>query len=257
MVHTLKAFQNLFKFNPDNAWKVGVERECFIVDSMGRPHPKAQYVLPKLHAISPRNMFTYELSACQLEGRTPPVALSKLIAELTEMRRLQDTVLKSLRLQSSYTEVGPIDMPLDIYPLPRYIEMVKSRSTEEVRAACRVIGTHVHVGMPDHERALKAYNLARSVIARLTHRGDKSKGERLKLYRSFAPDAEPPKFETWEEVYAYALTHGFASDPRKWWGLVRISIHGTIEFRMFGATKHEDEIVGWAKECREICLSVR
>jgi gamma-glutamyl:cysteine ligase YbdK (ATP-grasp superfamily) len=159
-------------------------------------------------------------------------------------------------IRPSYIEVGQEDMPLDVYPDPsgRYQELVKTMPRHVLQAACRVIGTHIHIGMPDHTVALKVYN---QVIGRcdwLCSRGNGSFGERLDIYRIVAPDCDPRPYQDWGEFYREACIRGFDEDPRKCWTLIRISKHGTIEFRMFGATSSIKRIVGWAKLCRDFCL---
>lgn len=146
-------------------------------------------------------------------------------------------------------------MPLDVYPDPtgRYQRITKDMPRKILRAACRVIGTHVHVGMRDHEMALRVYNYAIRHLAELCEMGNGSFGERLAIYKQMAPDYEPKPYASWEEYYNTALEKGFAEDPRKCWTLIRISVHGTIEFRMFGATDSIDRIVSWATRCHQIC----
>ena len=126
-------------------------------------------------------------------------------------------------------------------------------SRETLLAACRVIGTHVHIGMPNHEMALRVYNNVISCVPILCHLGDHSNGERLQIYKVMAPNCVPVRYEDWDEFSTYARKNGFANDPRKCWHLIRISIHGTIEFRMFGVTRKLTEIVTWAKVCHRLC----
>jgi hypothetical protein len=43
-------------------------------------------------------------------------------------------------------------------------------------------------------------------------------------------------------------------DPRKNWSEIRISAHGTIEFRLFGASASDDENMQWIRECHALCI---
>ncbi len=230
---------------------VGVERECHLVDKMGLIVPAAFEVLNMIND----KHFGYELSACQLESRTDPVQILSLKNALLKNDEVAHSVLDKLSLKCSYKEVAPFDMPLDVYPDPsgRYQLITKDMSVETLRAACRVIGTHIHIGMPDHETALNVYNDVICHTDNLISLGDGSNGERLKIYRMMAPDATPKAYVSWDNFYSAACEKGFDQDPRKCWALIRISVHGTIEFRMFGTTDNLDTIVEWASHCLNLC----
>ncbi len=268
-------FLNQFNYNPALAGYVGVERECFITDDNRSVVPKAKAVLTALDKgiqlrpwhphwamqigafVKNRNgAFGYELSACQIETRVGPCELGELPQSLESRQRDLDATLAHFGLSALHTEVGPEDMPLDVYPDPtgRYQEIVKALPIEVLRAACRVTATHVHVGMPDHETALRVYNHVIGYYGELCELGNGSFGERLAIYRKMATDYYPQPYASWEAYYESALEKGFAEDPRKCWTLIRISKHGTIEFRMFGATPDRNRIVAWAKRCHAICM---
>lgn len=249
----MREFSDRFRFSSPLAGYVGVERESFILRN-GVISPLAGEILESL-ADSER--FGYELSACQLEDRTPPVRIGNLLSQLTTNDLRIGEVERELGFSRLFQEVGPEDIPLDIFPDPlgRYQEIAKSLRPEILRAACRVTGTHVHIGMPDHTTALRVYNGALPFIPHLCFMGDGSRGERLRLYAMMAGSSVPRPYEDWADFYHEAQTRGFESDPRKNWDIIRISVHGTLEFRMFGATNDRNKIVGWAERCLRICES--
>ena len=107
--------------------------------------------------------------------------------------------------------------------------------------------------MPDHESALQVYNYAVGHYQELCRIGNGSFGERLDLYKVMAPDHVPEYYASWDHFVEVAKAKGFIEDPRKCWTLIRISTHGTIEFRMFGSTNSIERIVKWASYCKEIC----
>lgn len=249
---SLEQFKNLFRFDAEKAGCVGVERECFVTNFGGvMPVPEAQLVLGLL----PQETFGFELSACQVESRTEPCRLSELGTHLRRQEHQLQMALRTLGLSSRHCEVGPELMPLDVYPDPtgRYQVITKDMPRDVLLAACRVIGTHVHVGMRDHESALRTYNYVHEHCQELCELGNGSFGERLAIYRQMAPNYLPPRYADWQEYYDTACAQGFSQDPRKCWTLIRISVHGTIEFRMFGATDSIPRIVGWAQRCYELC----
>lgn len=282
---SLHIFKEQFRYKPELTLHVGVEREVFLTDRKGNIVPKAERILtfaekrgiPYQDSTSslglydtwfggiplPRTEydpmkpgeFSYELSACQIESRIGPVPLAEAHRALTTSNtRLYSLVLQN-KLNLLHTEVGPADMPLDVYPDPsgRYQEITKTMPRSVLLAACRVIGTHVHIGMPDHETALRVYNTLCKDFLGLCEMGNGSFGERLAIYREMAPNYVPNPYESWEHLYEYAQREGFAYDPRKCWTLIRISVHGTIEFRMFGATDSIERIVSWATRCHDLC----
>ncbi len=262
----MNKFRKLFNFDATKALFVGVERECFLTDMQGSIVPIASEVLNSMMTVygnfwsgTPEyawpHEYTYELSACQLECRVGPCDLRLLKKELLRCEKELIKKEESLKFTRLFSEVGPADMPLDVYPDPsgRYQEIVETMPREVLLAACRVIGTHVHIGMPDHETALKVYNTVIKKCDWLCSRGNGSFGERLDIYRIVSPDCDPQPYTDWNQFYQIALAKGFNKDPRKCWTLIRISKHGTIEFRMFGATVSLERIVGWAKLCHTLC----
>ena len=266
----LEAFKSQFRFNPAMAFLVGVERECFTADEHGTIVPAAPAVLEHIRVngwqnpsgpmhgtlVDPGKQVGYELSACQVETRTNPVRLENLEAELSYQQQELERSMLSCGFRALYTEVAPDTMPLDVYPDPsgRYATVTASMPREVLLAACQVAGTHIHVGMPDHETALRVYNSVIGETERLSRLGDHTNGKRLAIYRVVAPQCDPKPYQSWDEYHALAKAKGFENDPRSCWTLIRIAVHGTIEFRMFGVTRSAKEIVSWAKECRDLCL---
>lgn len=259
-MYGIDAFKGRFAFDPALALHVGVERECFIVDSMGTHVPKAVAVLETIQSSGRFHdpaRFCYELSACQVEGRTRPSHVSDVIDEIKDLDRVFRDSMRPHGFQPSYDEVGPDDMPLDVYPDPtgRYQDITSSMPLDRLRSAVRIIGTHVHIGMPDHESALRVYNAVVPQTEMLSVLGDGSGGERIRIYREMNPGCTPQPFDCWRQFYLYAAQNGQLDDPRRCWTLIRISLHGTIEFRMFGASASNDRVAGWARTCHDLCAA--
>ena len=256
---TQEAFRARFVFDPAKSFRVGVEREAFIVDATGAPVPRAPEVLRQIaeHAPEHAARFGYELSACQIEQRTEPLESHETVATLRKLRSALDTALIPLRLRCAYHGVGPPDMPTAVYPDPtgRYERISRAMPPEKLSAACRIIGTHIHIGMPDEETALRVYNGVIEDLFGLRIAADKTGGERLRLYRTVVEDPSPIRFESWAHFHAHALEYGYAHDPRSNWMLVRITQWGTIEFRLFDGTDSEEEIGSWCRECRAKCIA--
>ena len=248
----MKEFAKKFGFRESGKLLVGIERECFLIDEAGEIVPRAAEILKHF---PDRKRFGYELSACQFEDRIGPVKIEDVKKALLKNERDIKIIENRLGFKRLHVEVAPETMPLDIFPDPtgRYQKITKNMPRHILLAACRVVGTHVHIGMPDHETALKVYNSAIKHAEVLCELGDGSRGERLGIYKIMAPDFQSPPYASWEEFHGTAVTKGFVDDPRKCWNLIRISVHGTIEFRMFGATPDLDKIVQWAETCHRLC----
>lgn len=245
-------FMQQFSFDPTLAGWVGVERECLLMHN-NRVVPIAPKILLALHERGDIAV-SCELSACQLETKTRPARIEDLRATLEADEALLTAYEQSLGISRLYTGLGPENMPLDIYPEPRYIEIARSMSTPQLRFACRALATHYHVGMPDAGTALRVYNhiVTQPQICELGDLG----GGRADLYRHFVPHWRPRPYESWGTFHSHAIERGFAEDPRKNWALIRLSPHGTVEFRMPDATSDLDCIVLWGTICHRACMEV-
>lgn len=246
-------FIKKFRFRKAMAGYVGVERERFLVLPSGILVPRSGEFLRLIND----SRWTYELSACQVEDRTRPCKdASQVKLELLENDNNGRTVAEKLQLRLLTKEVQDAEMPLDVYPDPRYLAIVRSIPKERLSAACRVTGTHLHFGMKDINDALRAYNALLPHVDELCLMGDHSQGERIRLYKEMAVNWEPPAYENSEHFFETALKDGFVENPRNCWHLIRISVHGTVELRMFGVTRYADEIVEWISYVRSILKGV-
>lgn len=252
-------FRSLFSFDASKAFEVGVEREMFLLhrSEFDGVKPWAERVLQdKTLRDNLGNRVGYELSACQIETRVGPCSVENLLGELISTQKTVDECLARYSLEASHREVS-YHVPLDVYPDERYLAIVKTMPSKVLHAACSIIGTHIHVGMPDAETALRIYNHAVAYAGKLWSVGDHYNGKRRELYSIVAPNYVAKCFDDWDGFYLDAVEQGYDKDVRKNWREIRISRFGTIEFRMFGATSDAEEIADWGKTCRNICLAAR
>lgn len=251
---TRQEFEAKFSFREDRSLFVGVERECFLTRN-DKIVPIAKEVVSILQLLGGKNRFSYELSACQLEDRIGPVEPKRIERELCINEGHIALAEKERNFQRLFVPVAPMNMPLDIYPDPtgRYAEITKNMSHEVLRAACRVIGIHVHIGMPNKETAIRVYNKVIKHCTDLGRLGGSENKKRLYFYRVVAPRFMPQEYKDWEDFYKQAVLNNFADNPRNCWHLIRISVHGTIEFRMFPSTENLRNIDFWAKFCHHLC----
>ena len=240
----MREFLSKFSFKPELRRAIGIEREFFLMDERwGVPQPSAQAFL----AVAADPAWTYELSACQVEHRTKPWRSLRLLKKDLETGTEQGKeAAGGVFRRLVALEVGPEDMPLDVYPDPRYLEIAGRIPRETLLAACRVTGTHIHVGAGSIEEALDVHNRLRERLDDFCRLGDHSAGERLRIYKIMAKDWMPPRYDSVEQFHEAARSGGFADNPRNCWHLIRVSRHGSVELRMFGVSADADEIVHWA-----------
>ena len=246
---SMRDFLAKFSFRPELSGFVGIEREQFLTGADGSYAPNAQNFLNLVG--SPK--WTYELSACQVESRTDPQKdLSAIKLELLENENHGNQTAYQLCLRLKNMEVGDSNMPLTVYSDPRYLEIAKTITKERLEAACRVTGTHIHLGVRDIEHAITLNNILVPFLDILCSLGDHSNGERIRLYKTMAKNWEPMKYESSEHFFEIAQAEGFTDNPRNCWKLIRISIHGTVELRMFGVADNIDEILEWVSFVKSI-----
>lgn len=238
-----------FAFDRKKQELIGIERERFLINDKGKIVPRAEEFLKKIND----SLWTYELSACQIEDRTVPTRkIVDIRKSLEENDQKAQCVADQLKLNLFFTEVADKDMPLDVYPDPRYLEITKTISRERLEAACRVAATQIHFGVGDIYKAIDLYNSLVGHLDCLCRMGDHSNGERLRLYRIMAQKWQPPFYENPDQFFQTAVKEGFADDPRNCWHLIRISKHGTIELRMLGATENINEILEWINTIKKL-----
>lgn len=242
-------FLKKFKFNKKNKGLIGVEREYFLISTDGIPVPGTADFLKKIND----KKWTYELSACQVEVRThPEKKLENIRTQLIQNDQKGRAVANKLGMNLCNIEVAPKNMSLDVYPDPHYVKIAKTIPQEKLKAACRVAATHIHIGMPDLETAIKSANHLRNYMDYLCRLGDHSDGKRLQLYKKMAIDWIPMCYKNTTHLFEVAKKQGFADNPRDCYHLIRISIHGTVELRMFGVTENVDEIMNWLAKIQTI-----
>ena len=247
------SFLSRFSFRPELRGFVGIEREHFLVYGAGLASGMyAPLAKSFLEAIDDRR-WTYELSAYQVESRTSPqIDLSAAKLEMLENENWGSQAALSLGLRLVNREVASHLFPLEVYPDPRYLEISSNISPEKLDAACRVTGTHIHIGAKDMNQAIAINNILISHLERFCLLGDHSNGERIRLYKIMAENWQPGLYQNPEHLFEIARAEGFTENPRNCWKLIRISIHGTVELRMFGSTDNVDEILEWVSIVRSV-----
>jgi gamma-glutamyl:cysteine ligase YbdK (ATP-grasp superfamily) len=249
MSSTFNDLLTQINYRPELSGHIGIEREFFLVNEFGQPVPRSPEFLGRMSD----QQWGYELSACQVEHRTPPLnSLDQVRQVLTSSQSRGQEVARIMGCQMVAREVGPEDMDLTVYKYnQRYQQIAAALSVETLRAANRVTGTHFHIGVRDFSEALALHNLLAPHIGQFIEIGSHDP-VRMQLYQTMAPNWRSPVYESAEHFVQVAQEQGFTSNLRDCWHLVRISIHGTVEVRPFGVTEDIDEIIGWIEYVSEI-----
>jgi gamma-glutamyl:cysteine ligase YbdK (ATP-grasp superfamily) len=244
----LSDFLAKFNFDSSSCGQVGIERERFLATQNKTAVPRSKDFLMMID----EERWIYELSACQIEDRVGPKSdLLELKLELLANDNHGQIVAKELGLEILAVEFLT-DLPLDVYDNIRYRNIVKDLPRYKLLAACQVAGVHLHFGAKNIEEAIDFNNELCGHFEELCRIGDHSQGKRLAAYRQMAPDFAPRHYVNQEHFFDTAREQRYDENPRNCWHLIRISIHGTVELRMFGSTSEIDEILTWIEFVKNI-----
>jgi len=239
---TFEDFKSKFEFEPKLAYLMGIEDEVFLVDARtDKLSPKSFMALDYLNDF---NLYSYEPSECQLEYRVGPCELFDLGVGMKYERSRLASKLRVLGLKMSHMQIAPADMPLNLYPDPtgRY-DVFETMEPEKALSAMRIIATQFHVGMPDFKTALYIYNaFVGKEFNHLLNLAEEMSPGRLEIYGKVHEVCQPPVFPSLEHMFNYYQKKGWERNPKDNWMLIRMTVHGTIEFRMFGAMENLKDV---------------
>lgn len=251
---TIAAFSNQFNFVPLKSGMIGLELEAWLTRD-GNLFPDNQRIRSGYkHTLPPGVEADTELAAAQLELRsTAPVPHRKLSEHVRLLLKAVGTLERDAGVDLALRGYIPNWNPA-ITNTERYQKIAAGLSWLQLAAACSTAGLHVHIGMPDMETALRAYNRAIGALPNLMERY--ASPERMTAYKRVTPFWNPVPLTNVEELYALAREQGFIEDLKRWWALVRISRFGTLEVRVADATRDIGTILAYAEACLHICEEV-
>jgi glutamate---cysteine ligase / carboxylate-amine ligase len=226
----------LAKANFGRSLTLGVEEELILVDARSlAPVPAVQELVPE-----PDERLKYELFRSLVETTTPICA--DAYEALDALQRLRDEVAERCEAEGiSFLAAGmhPTGRgdEQEVIDLPRYRKMSDELGDEIQRQF--VCGVHVHVGMPDEEACLAAYEalVARlPAILSLSASSPFADGEETGCRSTRAtrlaelPDGSvPPPLPTWA---AWEESTAGRDYTRIWWDVRPHPRLGTLEVRM-------------------------
>ncbi|HEY3132792.1 MAG TPA: carboxylate-amine ligase [Acidobacteriota bacterium] len=165
---------------------------------------------------------------------------------------------KGLKIMAASTHPFSHWLEQTITEHERYINLV-----QEVQVLARsllVFGLHIHVGLPDRERAVHIMNAARYFLPHLLALSVNSpfwcgintglKSYRSKVFGKFPRTGIPDYFNSWNEYTSYldllVKTHCVDDGKKIWWDLRPHPYFETLEFRVCDIPTRPQETVALA-----------
>jgi glutamate---cysteine ligase / carboxylate-amine ligase len=242
-------------FSPTTARSVGLEEELLLVDeSTHRLAHEAEDVLAAVgETWQERGLMDHEAYAAEIELRSPPCA---------------DVVQATHRLRDGrhrLREVGATLMGCGVHPTAELgdVRVTRSPRYARVRELVRDLiartpdcALHVHVGMPDPESALRAFNGMRLHLPLLQGLAANSPwwfgrdsglaSARFSLLRAFPGRGVPDAFSEFEQyvsvVERVAEAAAYDDYTYVWWDVRLHPRLGTIEVREMDAQSSLDDV---------------
>jgi carboxylate-amine ligase len=230
-----------------SGYSLGVEEELHIVDATtGELVPKIEDVMARL----PRELaefVSYELFQSVLEIKTPPCATAADTEKhLRELRGRVGSWAAACGASLASAGTHPFSRYRDqkVTEQERYTKVVETLRWVAEREV--IFGQHVHVAVPDREKAIEAHNrlsehapllLALSANSPFWQNFDTGfESCRVKIFESFPRAGLPPAFADWEafEGYVDLMVRSGAMDDYTycWWDVRPHPNIGTIELRI-------------------------
>jgi len=222
-------------FGSSAPWSLGVEEELFLVDAETlEAAPLFSQVVPE-----PGPRLKAEVFACLVETTTPICAdADEVLAELVALRR--EVVRRAAEHGATILAAGahPTARGADqqLVPEPRYLDLAaKLRDGLSRQLVC---GLHVHVGMPDADTCLLAYEgivpwlptlLALSANSPFAEGRDSGlRSVRAGRLAELPTGGPPPVLRSWDDWRAETG----ADYTRRHWDVRPHPLLGTLEVRI-------------------------
>ena len=228
-------------------YSLGVEEELHIVDAAtGELVPRIEEIMARLPE-ELREFVSYELFQSVLEIKTPPCATAaETEKHLRELRGRVGSWAAACGASLASAGTHPFSRYRDqkVTDQDRYRQVVETLRWVAEREV--IFGQHVHVAVPDEEKAIEAHNrlseqapllLALSANSPFWQRFDTGfESSRVKVFETFPRAGLPPAFADWKafEDYVDLMVRAGAMDDYTfcWWDVRPHPRIGTIELRV-------------------------
>jgi carboxylate-amine ligase len=178
----------------------------------------------------------------------------------SELVRLRGSIIElaaknGLKIAAAGTHPFSSWLAQEITPLERYMGV--KQDMQELAQQLLIFGTHVHVGIEDHEFLIDAMNVARYLLPHVLCLSTSSpfwmgrntglKSYRSIIFRNFPRSGIPRIFQSWAD-YTYLVdtlvqTHTIPDGSKIWWDARPNWSYPTLEFRICDVCTRVDEAV--------------
>ncbi len=237
---------------------IGIEEEYQIIDPQTRE--LRSYITEILEGdhLTLREQIKPELHQSIVEigtkvCRTPAEAREELVRLRREIMRVAGK--NGLRIAAAGTHPVSSWLKQEITPLDRYVGV--KEDMQDLAQQLLIFGTHVHIGIEDHDFLIDAMNVARYLLPHVLCLSTSSpfwmgrntgiKSYRSIVFRNFPRTGIPRTFQSWAE-YAYVVdtlvrTKSIPDGTKIWWDARPNWNYPTLEFRICDVCTRVDEAV--------------
>jgi glutamate---cysteine ligase / carboxylate-amine ligase len=229
---------------------VGIEEEVMLLDPAGWGLAQRGDEVLSQAGEELAGRCAAETHEAALELRTKPHAtVGEAIAELRELRSLlvRDIAPLGMAAASCGTYPGEMTEPIRVSPSSRY--QVIYRTTRDLARREPTFALHVHVGVPDAQRAIRLVNQLRAhlpLLLALSASSPLLKGRatglasnRTILFQGFPRTGTPRRFDSyrdWVATVDLLVRSGAIPEPTfLWWDVRPQPRLGTVEVRIMDA----------------------
>jgi carboxylate-amine ligase len=182
---------------------------------------------------------------------------AEIRSELVQLRRsiIELAAKNDLKIAAAGTHPFSSWLAQEITPLERYMGV--KQDMQELAQQLLIFGTHVHIGIEDHEFLIDAMNVARYLMPHVLCLSTSSpfwmgrntglKSYRSIIFRNFPRSGIPRVFQSWAD-YTYLVdtlmqTHTIPNGSKIWWDVRPNWSYPTLEFRICDVCTRVDEAV--------------
>lgn len=255
----------------DFAFTLGIEEEYQVVDPETRElRSYITQILDRGQMIL-REQIKPEMHQSIVEVGTHPCrTASEARAEVVRLRGVIAGLARQHNLSIVAAGTHPISswMQQEITDMDRYKGVVEEM--QDLALQLLIFGMHVHVGMPDGDKAIELMNVARYFLPHLLALSTSSpfwmgrrtgfKSYRSAIFSNFPRTGIPPSFSSASEFDQYIkllIQTGSIDNGKKiWWDMRPHPIFGTLEYRVCDMATKVDECVGLAALMQAILVKL-
>ncbi|MDQ6886657.1 MAG: carboxylate-amine ligase [Gemmatimonadota bacterium] len=224
------------------------ELRSYITEILDGDHLILEQVKPELH----QSIVEVGTTVC----RTPAEAR----AELVKLRQavIGHVAKSGLRVAAAGTHPFSSWMSQEITPLERYLGVKADMA--ELAQQLLIFGTHVHIGIENHEFLIDAMNAARYLMPHILCLSTSSpfwmgrntglKSYRSVIFRNFPRNGVPRVFRSWSDfselVSTLVETRCIPDGSKIWWDVRPHHAYPTLEFRICDVCTRVDEAIAIA-----------